>query len=579
MQNKRREFPAQFHYFLALAFFGAATIVMTYPLVAKISTQVIGSSGDNLYYVWLIGWFRKCLFLLGQNPLFVPVHNYPYGWNLAYSEITLSNVILALPFSLLGGDVFGYNVAILISFVLSGFVVYWWVYKITKNSAASLLSGFLFAFAPYRIAHAYGHLPLMGTQWLALHYAGLYFMLTQPSARLKYAILAGVGFGLAGLSSMYYLYMQLVLTPLLILIYFLFERRFLKERSIRSALIAYGLISLSFAALAAVPYFSLARASGVNHQPFSTVDVFSASLTDFIFPSVTHFIWGSYFRFGGVLLWIERNLNLGVITLVLAGIAVASHGNPPGSRKKLLWLGTGGLIAMVLALGTSFHWLGKQVTMATPSFLHSWLARPAYPIPTPGFFLWKFLPYYDNMRVWDRYGIFTMMFFSVIAGVGAAKVLSSIRNRKLYIALSVVLILWSGVEFFPSFKEFITPAPREVDVWLSEQPGNGAVVQFPIKSSTEPSVLYGTLTYDKPFIGMFYGAYFPEEFQNVTLPVLEAFPDEASISLLKERGVQYVLVDASQYKDWSDVRNSILGYGLIEQGVFSGVYVYEIGAG
>jgi hypothetical protein len=33
--------------------------------------SVVGSIGDNIYFVWLIKWFQKALFELHQSPLFV----------------------------------------------------------------------------------------------------------------------------------------------------------------------------------------------------------------------------------------------------------------------------------------------------------------------------------------------------------------------------------------------------------------------------------------------------------------------------------------------------------------------------
>ena len=192
---------------------------------------MIGFKGDNLYYVWLIGWFQKALLALHSNPLIVPTHNYPYGWNLAYTELTLANVIPVLPFSLFSNPIFAYNLALLLSFVLTGLFMYFWVSSLTKSRSAGLFAGTLFAFAPYRIAHAYGHMPLFGTQYLVLHFWGLSYLVRKRSLNWKYAALTGLGLGLAALSSMYYLYMTLVVSALFILVYVLLVERKLFFRS------------------------------------------------------------------------------------------------------------------------------------------------------------------------------------------------------------------------------------------------------------------------------------------------------------------------------------------------------------
>ena len=226
---------------------------MTWPLPTHLATHVIGEKGgDNWYYVWLIGWFEKALFELKQNPLVVQFHNYPIGWNLAYSEITPATILTALPVSLISNPVLAYNFVSLLSFVLSGLIVYWWVNSLTKNPAAGLVSGTLFAFAPYRLAHVYGHLPLLGTQYLALHYAGLFSLLQQRSLNWKYALITGIGLGLASLSSMYYLYLSLIISTMIILGYILIaerqapRRRVFWQNLLASSIIALPLCSLPF---------------------------------------------------------------------------------------------------------------------------------------------------------------------------------------------------------------------------------------------------------------------------------------------------------------------------------------------
>jgi hypothetical protein len=76
------------------------------------------------------------------------------GWNLGYSEVAPAMVMIALPFSVLGGPVLGCNVSLLISFVLSGLGVYVWVRRRSGNTAAATMQ-------------------LMGTQWLPFFFMSL----------------------------------------------------------------------------------------------------------------------------------------------------------------------------------------------------------------------------------------------------------------------------------------------------------------------------------------------------------------------------------------------------------------------
>jgi hypothetical protein len=378
----------RWHLVLAAFFFMGFTIVMTWPLTLKMGAYVIGPKGDNFYYVWLIGWFQRSIFELRQNPLVVAYQNYPFGWNLAYTEISLANVLFALPFSILKGPVFAYNFTLLASFVLSGLIVYWWVLAITGNKFAGLIAGALFAYAPYRMTHVYGHLPLMGT---------------------------------------------------------------------------------------------------------------------------------------------------------------------------------------------SVHWLGKRVMIQTPSFLKFWTQATQTFIPTLGYILYKKLPYYDGMRAWMRYGILVMLFFSVLAGIGFAALSSRLGRRAYSWSAAFLALVWIGIEFLPSF-QFSSTQFRPVDTWLSTQAGTGSVAQFPVFRMLNGDVIYGTLAYRKPYLGMFMGAFLPTNFTDIQ-PLLDKFPDEESVRLLRQRDVQYVIVDSAMYKDWQGVQKQILDLGLLERGIFNRDYAYELPPG
>ena len=121
---------------------------MTWPLVTRMGNQMVGRVGDNIYFVWMIGWFKKALFDQHVNPFNVWFLNYPEGWSLAYTEITPAQLLLALPFSLLASPTVAYNAAHLLSFILSGLIMSLWVRSLTGSNGAALLAGTAYAFLP-----------------------------------------------------------------------------------------------------------------------------------------------------------------------------------------------------------------------------------------------------------------------------------------------------------------------------------------------------------------------------------------------------------------------------------------------
>jgi hypothetical protein len=559
-----------------MAYYAAASILMTWPLATRLRTAVPGISGDNWYYVWLIGWFREAIFELGRNPLFVPTHNYPDGWSLAYTEISLSNVALALPFSWLDGPVLAYNLVSLLSFLLSGLVVHAWVVSITGNHAAGLVSGTLFAFAPYRLAHLYGHFPLLGTQYLALHYAGLFFLLQERALKWKYALLAGVGLGMAALSSMYYLYMTLIVSGLFTGGYWLFsKRRAILNLTFWKKLSAAGATALPFLLVAVAPYLQLSLRGNGNHRAFEDVDLWSAGLPDFFLPSPAHFLWGDWIaaQFPSPL-WIEKNLYFGVVAFLLVLFAAFSKKGREGSRRMEAVLAFGLVSAVILAMGTTLHWFGDRVVLDIPAFLRVLIPRDRIPVYLPNFFLFKYLPFYDGMRTLSRYGVYAGLFASVLAGIGFDRLQRGFANRHAAKAMTVLVLVFIGIDFS------IVPYPltemnvRPVDRWLATQPGEGAYVQFPIEQSTRPDLIYATLAHGKPFLGMFYGAYLPPEVDK-RFARLRNFPSGGTVRILRDRGIEFVLVDASAYPDWPQVRRKILSFGLAEVAILDEQHVFR----
>ena len=193
-------------------------VIFTRPLITRMGNEIAGEIGDNIYFIWMIGWVKKALFKLGVDPMNVWFLNYPEGWNMAHTEITPAQLAWGEIFTFFGSETFAYNAAMLLSFVLSGVITFYWVRHLTGSTAAGLLSGTIYACLPYRQAHYLaGHLNLSGTQWLPLFFWGWFDLLKSEGTnskscdiRIKPALLAAVGLGLTALTSQYYFFMLVI---------------------------------------------------------------------------------------------------------------------------------------------------------------------------------------------------------------------------------------------------------------------------------------------------------------------------------------------------------------------------------
>ncbi|PKO02135.1 MAG: hypothetical protein CVU43_09600 [Chloroflexi bacterium HGW-Chloroflexi-5] len=558
-------------------FYSAGSVFMTWPLCLHLKTSVIGGLGDNIYFVWLIRWYQK-VFLEGQgHPFFNPMMNYPQGWNLSTTETALATALPGVPFSWLFGPIAGYNIAMLITFVLSGFFMYLWLRDLTKSKSAALLAGMIFAFSPYHIAHFItGHLNLSGIHWFPLFFWGLTKLLN-PERKLnwKFVLLTGLSLGAIAFTSMYYLYMTVIFSLLFVLIYLSFSRfKLLRNKYFWFNLVLAAAISLPFLYYSLRPFVNLSTAGILSSRSLEYASMYSASPTDFFLPATDHFLLGRFFSQGfDRSLWGEGSLYIGFTALVLAVIAIIKRKQ---SANKILIITASFiiLISFILGLGINLHWNNQSVIWQIPNFLQPLFQKSETLIYLPAAWMFNHLPFFDKMRTIMRFGFFVLLFIPVLAGIGFQQVAARFTPNRRVVITGVVLLLVL-FEIYPgSYSNSLTePQPRQVDVWLADQPNDGAVVQMPFGENSSQAQVYYTLFHQKPFLGGDFNANKPIQFLEIQ-PILEQFPDEHSVNLLKELGVYYIVVDSDAYPDFEQFKMQVSSLGLVQMTDQEGQIVY-----
>jgi hypothetical protein len=129
---------------------------MTWPALRTISQQLIGFNEDVWIFFWNNWWFREAL-SSGQNPFETGYLFYPTGASLVAHSNSFTSSFLALLLEPLSGPIAAYNLALLAGLWLGAMGMYLLVKDITEHTAASLLAGFVFAFAPYHLAQVLSH--------------------------------------------------------------------------------------------------------------------------------------------------------------------------------------------------------------------------------------------------------------------------------------------------------------------------------------------------------------------------------------------------------------------------------------
>jgi hypothetical protein len=550
----RRMRRAQWAAFLAILF--VVTLWMVRPLPSDLAGTVVGPPGDNLFFVWLVDWYRVTL-SDGVLPLDVPVLNAPQGWHLAFNEMTPSMALLGLPGFLAGGPALAYNTTFLLSFVLTGWFGALWVKRLTGRWAPAIIAGGVLAFAPYRMSHALGHLNLMGTQWVVLYLFCLTTWLQQGGRR--WAVGTALSLVAVAGTSQYYLFMAGLIS-------LVFAWSLLRARPgwSRSAVFwnEAGLavtVGLPPIALLVWPYIQLSQAGMLQARTLDQVRMWSASPTDFLLPSPLHWALGSWVtEHFDRSLWVESTISVGVVTLVLAVIGARSAWRGPhATLVRALTLSAA--VTAVLALGTDLRWLGRVVEIPVPSVLQAWVGGPRTPVILPGYLLFDQLPFYASMRVWMRWGYFVSICLAPLAGFGVVRLMGN-RGQARALMVASALVVLIGAELAQQPYPVASIAPRPVDTWLAAQPGHGLVVQLPVAELGKPDHTFYTVFHRKPFAGAFFGAFLTPQFRRYE-PRLASFPSEAATGALAELGARWVLVDTTLHRDPASLQSEAEALG------------------
>ena len=195
---------------VAAAVYFLLTAALTWPLVLHPGSLVPNDLGDPLLNTWILAWDARVMPLTDRwwnAPQF-----YPAAGTMAFSEHLLGLTIFTTPVILVTGNpLLAYNIAFLLSFVLSGLFAYFLAFTISRRHDCAFLAGLAFAFAPYRMAQL-AHVQVLSSYWMPLALAGLhrYF----DDHRTRWLVLFAAAWFMQALACGYYLFYLLVLIGL-----------------------------------------------------------------------------------------------------------------------------------------------------------------------------------------------------------------------------------------------------------------------------------------------------------------------------------------------------------------------------
>jgi hypothetical protein len=151
---------------LALAGYSALTLVVTWPLVLRITSVLPHDAGDPLLNAWILWWNADAL-PLTERWLNAPMF-WPMKGAIVLSEHLLGLSLVATPLQWLGaGPIAAYNVVFLLSFPLCALAAHALGYELTGRHDAAAIAGLVFAFNPYRTSQL-AHIQVLWAFWMPL---------------------------------------------------------------------------------------------------------------------------------------------------------------------------------------------------------------------------------------------------------------------------------------------------------------------------------------------------------------------------------------------------------------------------
>ena len=432
----------------AAAAYFALTLVMTWPLVLGLGSDVPGDLGDSLLNMWILAWGADHI-----PKLLVGAISWADFWNanifhpeplaLTFSEHLFGQSLQILPiYWLTGNIILCYNLVFLSTFVVSAYGTYLLVRDLTGNQWAAFLAGLIYGFSPYRFA-AMPHVQVMSSQWMPLALYGLNRSITNWGAEgittwQRYRPLVG---GTAALvmqnwSCGYYLLYFAPFAPLFV-IFRMWTNRRLADLRLWISLAAAATVTLALTLPFLFPYLDAQQRFGFE-RPFGEVTFFSANVLSYVTAASWIRVWGTalrYYPHG------EAETFLGFAPWVVAIVGLFMSGpyflkaSPPHSRWRKV-----ATVILVLAVISQVIAILSTVTLGGIETSFFGLAIRA---KTPA-------------RLLEQLGLSAILLFAVSPEsrqIGARLV----RSPLVFFLAATLVAMWLS----------LGPEPRSGDVYLS----------------------------------------------------------------------------------------------------------------
>jgi hypothetical protein len=463
------------------------TLVMSYPVVARIGTHLIGDGDDMWVHYWNNWWVERVL--QGKSDLYyTDLLFHPTGVSLLHQNFAWVNIGLWLGLKPLVGGIAAYNLVHLLHIPLSGLSMFLLVRRLTKSEAVAFVGGLIFAFLPFRMLDT-NHPNMVSTEGFPLLMLFL-LRLFEDERPIRDGLIAGTVIAVIG----YMRWQLLILAAFMVISYLIYVLFWEHRRWNGRRVVALGLMGLIAALLMApglYPYVREVAREGVAGELYElTPEPGKQDLLSYVVPQRQHPLSPLYdkvfVRWGNAAARRTYSAFLGHVVVALAVIAVVRQGRQGRIR---FWLGLA-VLCFVLALG--------------PYLRFNRILYENIPLP---YQLIEWLPPVRMLGVSLRFNALLGVPLAVLGAYGAQGLREWIAERRwgdrlarpgVFAALLGLVILVDYVSVPTS-----TVSARVPDFYyrLAEEPGDFAIVGLPGKRHHTERYMFYQIVHGHPILG------------------------------------------------------------------------------
>lgn len=494
------------HRLAALTLFVALTVAHTWPLASAPGTLSRNDNADAQLNAWILAWVPRAV---AHQPLRLFEANifHPDGHTLAYSEHLFVPAMLGAPLTWAGAPpVLVHNLVLLAGLALTGWTMWWVLYRWTGDWWAAALGGALAAFNAHTLTRT-AHVQAMHAEFLPLILLAFDGLLTAPSTRT--AVRLAGWFALQSLCSLYFMAMAaMALVSGALARVGEWARRERLAPFVRAAGLA-TVLALALCLPFLWPYAQVRAEQGLV-RGVDEIALYSADWRDYLTTAGRlHYEWWShrFFRAADALF-------PGVTALLLAGVAIG-RGTAWRDRRARLLLAAG-ITGVVLSFGARL---------------------PGYELLHAAF------PLLQGTRATSRFGYLGLVAVAGLAAFGLAALRARTPSRGARLALTAAALVLVTAEAARAPLGF-TPFDGIPAVYdqLAGQPG--AVAEFPFPSldriKRNGGYVLASTRHWRPLVNGYSGVVPPGYVEHHAR--LATFPDDGSMEALRQAGVTSVVV-------------------------------------